>query len=90
MLSTLKGAAGGMGFVAREFALNLAQGVYEPDLVEHVPGIVNTVADTLSRRRDPEHSSTWTVPEHLNHADWVYTPRRVGSWRKTIFAPGAA
>ena len=35
--------------VAREFALDMADAVYDPQLVSHVPGVANLAADALSR-----------------------------------------
>ena len=35
--------------VAKELALDIAQGVYRPQLVQHVPGLANKSADALSR-----------------------------------------
>ena len=39
----------GTGIIAREIALDIAQNVYRPNVVEHIPGVSNISADALSR-----------------------------------------
>ena len=43
--SSLKGKSGPMNAVARGFSLDIAEGSFEPMLVQHLPGVSNTVAD---------------------------------------------
>ena len=37
-----------MNRIAREYALDVAEGAYAPVVVAHLPGIANTIADSLS------------------------------------------
>ena len=39
--------------VVREIALDLAEGLYRLDLLEHIPGALNVTADALSRVAEP-------------------------------------
>eukprot|EP00959_Pyramimonas_sp_CCMP1952_P397671 8332867-Pyramimonas_sp.AAC.1 len=50
--------SGSLGLIAREVALDVASAVYGPDVVEHVPGLANVAADTLSRRFAPD-AAAW-------------------------------
>eukprot|EP00971_Amphidinium_carterae_P319386 6347776-Amphidinium_carterae.1 len=40
--------------IARELALELATGCYRPNIIEHLPGVLNTLADYASRVHAPE------------------------------------
>ena len=42
-----------LAIIARELALDIAAASYSPDFMEHVPGIANVIADTLSRKHQP-------------------------------------
>ena len=53
------------GLIAREIALDVAGGVYAPAAGGHVPGVANTLADSLSRRCMPADSGKWAVPKIL-------------------------
>ena len=48
MLAKLRSAAGG-GLIAREIALEVAEGTFEPQRLTHLPGISNDIADALCR-----------------------------------------
>eukprot|EP00971_Amphidinium_carterae_P300280 5966057-Amphidinium_carterae.1 len=50
--------------IARELALELADGTYRPDTLEHLPGVLNTVADWASRLSDPAER-TVVVPDSV-------------------------
>ena len=41
---------------------------YERDVVEHIPGITNIVADSLSRRTDPAQLKKWSLHHFLSNA----------------------
>ena len=44
----------GLGLLARELALDLAEGVYQPDIAAvHIGGVTNKLADWLSREAAP-------------------------------------
>ena len=76
-----------MNAVAREYALDLSVGAFEPSLVQHLPGVVNVIADVLSRRCDPQYKDTWTVPPQLIGARRREVPPRVLAWWKASRPP---
>ena len=53
LFSTLKTHSKQLSMIAREFALDLGTAAFRPEVVQHVPGISNVVADQLSRRYEP-------------------------------------
>ena len=61
----------GMGLIARELALDIAENVYQPDVAtSHVSGIMNKMADQLSREaapggRDERPQALENVPETI-------------------------
>ena len=58
----------GLGVVAREIALDLAEATFRPDIgTEHMAGIMNKTADVLSRRWEPG-AKQWRVPAWLPKA----------------------
>ena len=63
----LKTCGKGPGIVAREMALDVAESLYRPDVVEHVPGIANKVCDMLSRKFQP--GAKFSMPSALKHAN---------------------
>eukprot|EP00972_Heterocapsa_arctica_P089569 13206844-Heterocapsa_arctica.AAC.1 len=46
---TAKADGPGTSLVAQELALDMAEAVYTPRLVAHLPGVANDLADDLSR-----------------------------------------
>ena len=88
--STVRGRSTSLNLLAREYALELASGAFEPDVIEHIPGISNTVADALSRRGDPSKAATWAVPSFLSNATQVHPPLRVDSWWRARLVSGWA
>ena len=58
-----------LGLIAREIAIDLAESVLPPDIgASHLPGITNTIADSLSRKFSPSSSTTsWTTPAALRN-----------------------
>ena len=89
VFSAVKSAPGGMNRVAVEYALSAAEGAYKPQVVEHLPGVANTIADMLSRRLDPEYSASWKVPSFLFCATRVTTGPRTRAWWRSLAVPGA-
>ena len=75
MLLSLRVKGHGPTAVAREVALELADGVFSPNLVAHVPGVANETADALSRRKDPE-KSPWRLPTVLQGVPRTAVPKR--------------
>jgi len=55
LFSTLESSSPPLTKIAREFALDLGRARFRPDLVQHIPGIVNKVNDVLSRRYQAGH-----------------------------------
>ena len=90
VFSALKGRSVPMNAVAREYALELAEGSFEPTLVQHIPGITNVVADLLSRKTDPKHASSWKLPQFLVNATETKIPQRGFDWWRARLAPGVA
>ncbi len=85
LFSTLKSGSPPLTKIAREFALDLGKAEYRPDLVQHIPGIVNKVNDCLSRRFQP--GQTFQLPPCLNKARPIRPVRREEKWWKSIAAP---
>ena len=67
--------------VAKEIALVVARCVYRPDIAEHIPGVTNTVADTLSR--SAELGKRFRVPLSLHGAEYHHSAVRHIKWWKT-------
>eukprot|EP00971_Amphidinium_carterae_P165405 3278950-Amphidinium_carterae.1 len=57
LLANLRSKSYKFNLVARELALELAQGSFRPDRLEHVPGMLNSLADAASRQFDPVPAS---------------------------------
>jgi hypothetical protein len=53
MASKLKAKSGSMSTIAREMALDIADSLYAPSIISHLPGVLNGVADELSRKFVP-------------------------------------
>ena len=54
-----------MGLCARELALEVAEGSFAPDILEHISGVSNVIPDHLSRSFDPKLHNTWQLPDSL-------------------------
>ena len=67
LLLNMKTSGPGNSLIAREIALDLAQGLYRPQVVEHVAGLANQSADSLSRIFQPNES--YCVPPSLSSLD---------------------
>ena len=66
------------GIIAREIALDVAAANYIPTIMQHIPGVANTVADVLSRWYEP--GSKKKLPSLLRTASLRIPPPRVGKW----------
>ena len=64
-------------------ALDLADEVYSPNLVSHLPGVTNRLADALSRLADPAHAHEG-IPPSLGNAQFHEPPARPRSWYRTL------
>ena len=78
----LRAAKGNGRFLARELALEFSEAAYEPRVVAHLPGVANVVADTLSRRFDP--NKKWEVPSMLKHLPETRVPDRTDDYYLTL------
>ena len=70
-----------LGIVARELALDLSEASYAIDLVQHVAGVTNGVADVLSRRY--QVGKHFVLPTLLQNASETLPPCRDDSWWRT-------
>ena len=73
-----------LNLIAREIALDTAEFIYEPSLLEHIPGVANVVPDILSRFFSPEPKP---FPSCLHHLCPTPVPVRDHSfWRTCVDA----
>ena len=73
-----------MGIIAREVALDIAVASYAPDIVEHLPGVANTISDSLSRLHNPD--KLYNVPDCLREVVQESVPTRGENWYKALSA----
>ena len=85
LFSTLKTHSKQLSLIAREFALDLGTAAFRPEVVQHVPGISNVVADQLSRRYEPEKK--FELHRSLYTARAIIPPSRPMSWWRTLAGP---
>ena len=71
-----------LGIIARELALDLADAIYDPQLVSHVPGVANLAADALSRFHQP--GKRFVLPPILKDALEITVPPRPLSWWRSL------
>ena len=65
--------------IARELSLDLAEGDYHIELLSHIPGVANTLADAASRLYAPEPKE---IPATLvNVRRIILEPRGANFWR---------
>ena len=67
-----------LGIIARELALDLADASYTIDFLQHVAGLANVTADTLSRKWQPDKK--FAIPDLLTNAVEVKPPVRTPNW----------
>ena len=80
MVAKMQPKSKSLGVVARELALDLADATYALDFAQHVAGITNGIADSLSRKHQP--GKRYKVPEFLCDAcEIVAQPRNLKWWR---------
>ena len=84
LLARLKVSGRSLRTIGKELAVLLASASFEPDVVQHTPGVQNQLADYLSRRYENQH---WSVPEPLADAEEVFPPRRSREWWITLSRP---
>ena len=78
MTATMRAKRGPMSLIAREMALDTADGLYSPSLVQHIPGVTNIAADTLSRMFQP--GKTHVLPVFLKNAKLISVAERSRQW----------
>ena len=88
LFSTLKSSSPPLTKIAREFALDLGRARFRPDLVQHIPGIVNKVNDMLSRRFQPGHK--FELPPCLVRSRAILPGRRDNGWWKSLHVPSGS
>ena len=84
MISSFRSATG-RGLIAKELALELAEGTFEPQKITHLPGISNDLADALSRLAEERAQ----VPDILKDVPRCTPPRRTAPYYRTEVAGGA-
>ena len=82
LFSTLKASSAALSLISREFALDVGTAEYRPDLIQHIPGIVNKITDALSRRYQP--GTTFSLPKLLLKAKPVIPVRRDMTWWRSL------
>lgn len=85
LFSMLKTHSRSLAIIAREFALDLGSAIYQPDVVQHLPGISNILADQLSRRFEP--GKKFTLHPSLMNARAIVPPQRTKSWYRSLAVP---
>ena len=80
-LVKMKATGHGPAVVARELALDIAEALYDPSVVEHIPGVSNVAADWLSRA---EKRSSSPMPPSLRNASFISVPRRSSEWWRSL------
>ena len=83
IFSAVRGRSTSLNLLAREYALDMSAGTFEPDFIEHIPGISNAVADELSCKNDPQYKKSWSVPSFLAKAKEIIPPPRFDTWWRT-------
>ena len=84
ILLKFKSSGDAPSIVARELALGVAGGVYVPNVVQHVPGVANTISDVLSRWYEPKKAGKLTLPPVLKAALRRDCPDRPRGWWRSL------
>ena len=85
LLLKLKAKGAGPALIAREIALDMADALYQPSIVGHLPGVANTLADYLSRWHEP--GKYHILPEALKASTQRQVPTRNASYWQTDVPP---
>jgi hypothetical protein len=86
LASKLKAKAGPMSIIARELALDISDSLYTPSIVAHLPGVLNGVADELSRKHAPGRK--FSLPACLRDlSPTPLSPRDSAWWRSCRPSP---
>ena len=73
LVATLRARGPALAAIGREYALDVGDGAYLPDICCHTPGVASHVADALSRKFD-NNSPQWKLPDLLRDASEVFPP----------------
>ena len=68
--------------ICRELALMYAESSFEPQVIIHIPGVSNTIPDTLSRIFEP--GKNYSIPTILADVEPQVAPLRDESWYRTL------
>ena len=79
LLTDLKNKSRSINIVARGLAFELGDSLYRPDIVTHIPGLSNKLADYLSRLMAPDGPPV-ARPAALDHAEQTSPAARTPSW----------
>ena len=71
--------------ITREVSLDLADGLYTVDALEHIPGVLNQWADILSRQFAPGNSAK--IPAELLATKRFHPDLRVSTWWRLYAKP---
>ena len=82
MVCKMRSSGVGSNKIARELALDLADGAFRPSLCEHTPGSANVLPDALSRKFQP--GVHFCLPRELLSAAEVHLPTRNSSFYRAI------
>ena len=85
ILLKCKSAGEAPSVVAREVALDMASSIYIPNVMQHVPGVANVMADALSRWHDPGRQRQ--LPALLRGASLRVVAPRLRSWWRALSPP---
>ena len=86
MLLSVNVRGAGPNLIARNDALELADGAFAPQAVAHLPGVANDLSDALSRRFDTA-KAPWGLPRALQHAPRTAVPTRDAAYYIASVAP---
>ena len=90
MVLKLASKGGGPALVAREIALDVAQGIYVPRDAIHVPGVANILCDALSRVAAPTGHAKQLPARCRDLARTLVAPRGESFWRTASSPPRRA
>ena len=82
LVAAMKAKGKGPNIIARELALDVASAVFRPNVVAHIPGTSNVIADCLSRRFSPE--CAFELPSLLVNIAESHPCRRNRSFYRSI------
>ena len=74
-----------VNMVVRETALDMAEGRYKIDVIQHLPGRLNDLADALSRMFQP--AVNYSIPNGLAECTQVFPAQRDDAWWRAAGEP---